>query len=76
MNWMCDKLGIPRKNPGVGTREYIKVALINSENERSYFKTSTNFDFLFFFAKILFQTRRMKTLRVSTCIYRSRRTNL
>ena len=29
-----------------------------------------------FFVKILFQTRRMKTLRVSTCIYRSRRTNL
>ena len=29
-----------------------------------------------FFAKILLQTRRMKTLRVSTCIYRSRRTNL
>ena len=29
-----------------------------------------------FFAKILLQTRRMKTLRVTTCIYRSRRTNL
>ena len=29
-----------------------------------------------FFAKILLQTSRMKTLRVSTCIYRSRRTNL